>query len=187
MPPAVSTAVRTNLKATVIPTSLMRATILGNFMKNFDFPDDTIAICQQGYADGLIAGVTIKGLAYDGHIEDEATLLFDELVHDVEVSVDISSGRSMIEAASVKLAHAVSYSIATMKRKGLSLSFSIHFTPRVNADAALAEQVCARFNLVYSRINPTYRPGYGPRRLFEVRPGLDKGIRYSHSSARRTR
>ncbi len=183
MPPTVELAPK--LKATVIPTSLMRATCLGDFLKNFGASDETIRIAQQGYAEGRIAGLTIKGISHDGHIEDEATLLFDQLVTDPQISVDVSSGRSMIEAVSSRFGHAVAYSVATMKRKGLRLQYFWHLTPRVNADPDLFQATCAHFNLVSGGTDPTYRPGHAPRRLFEIRPGLDKGTSYSHSTARK--
>ncbi len=92
MPPVV------NLKTTTIPRTVMRATILGDLMANFGLPSDVIRLAQQGYASGDIVGITIYGLDYAGHAQDEAKLWFKQLVTDDQVSVDVSGGRSMIEA-----------------------------------------------------------------------------------------
>ncbi|MCH9808482.1 MAG: hypothetical protein K0U74_12175 [Alphaproteobacteria bacterium] len=187
MAPAVMTKPRPNLKATVIPKSLMRITCLGDFMKNVGASDEAIRIAQEGCADGTVAGLTIAGIDHEGYISDEATLLFEELLEDTKVSVDVSDGRSMIEAVSNRFGHAVAYSVATMKRKGLSLLYRWHFTPRVNANQELFEATCTRFNLVPGTSGPTHRPGHAPRQLFEIRPGIDKGILYSHAVSRRTK
>lgn len=179
--------VRTNLKATVIPRSLMRATVLGDLLKNFGVPDDAIRICQQGFAEGLIVGVTIKGIAHDGRPEDQATLIFDQLVDDDKMSFDLSGGRSMIEALSVKLAHAVSYSVATMRRKGLRLRFTYHFAMGVSAQSPTFENACSRFNLTPVNESLNDNLGSNMRQVFEIRPGRDKGIAYSHATAHRVR
>ncbi len=167
------------LRPTVIPTSIMRCTVLGDFMTNFGLPPDVVRLAQQGFAAGDITGITINGLGYDNYIRDQATLMFADLTTDHDVSVDVSEGRSMIEAVSVKFAHAVAYSIATMKRNGLQLAYHYHFAYG-RADPANV----GRYGLSYGH-QSSFAPGTAPRQLFSINPGLDRGITYSHATAYR--
>lgn len=180
MPPVVK------LKATVIPKSLVRATILGDIMANFGIPQNVIDIAQQGFAEGLINGVTIRGTGWDGYIKDEATVRFEDLKQDLDLEVDVSDGKSMIEAISLKFAHAVSYSINTMKRKGLSISYIYRFPPAINNNPDRFSQALTRLGLVQvSGRGPRHEPGTRMRTLFTLRPGMDKGIAYSHATSAR--
>ena len=119
----------TTLKPTVIPLTIMRCTMIGDLMTNFGFTEQQARIAQEGYAAGLLSGITIEGLNAAGHIEDEASMWFQALAQEINVSVDVSGGRSMIEAVSRKLAHGVSYSVALMRRKGLRINVRYHLTP----------------------------------------------------------
>ncbi|MGE3992865.1 hypothetical protein [Pseudorhodoplanes sp.] len=168
-----------NLKATVIPRSIVRATVLGDLMANFGLPPDVIRIAQEGFATGDITGITIFGIDFAGHSQDEVQLIFSELARDDQMSVDVSGGRSMIEALSLKFAHAVAYSVATMKRKGLRIDYIYHFP-------AGRTHTMSRYGLI-PRSPTLYAPGYAPRQLFSVQPGRDPGITYTHATARRIR
>ncbi|MCB1484686.1 MAG: hypothetical protein KDJ17_07325 [Hyphomicrobiaceae bacterium] len=165
------------LKATVIPRSIVRTTILGDLMANFGLPPDVIRIAQQGFAAGDINGITIIGIDHAGHIQDEVRLRFQDLIRDDQMSVDVSGGRSMIEALSLKFAHAVSYSVTTMKRKGLRIEYNY----QINGGRA---HNMAMYGLAPAA-SVSYAPGYAPRQVFSVQPGRDPGITYSHATARR--
>jgi hypothetical protein len=180
MPPVVT------LKTTVIPRSIMRATVLGDLMANFGATPDIIRTTQQGYADGLMTGVIVKGRDNSNYVREEVYLDFASIDADDKVSVDVSDGRSMIEAVSIKLARAVSYSVDMMKRRGLRIEFAYRMSPRVNADPELFQSTLSRFGLFVSGSND-YEPGTAMRQLFSVSPGFDKGISYSHASSRRVR
>jgi hypothetical protein len=170
--------VRPILQATVIPRSIMRATVLGDVMKNFGLPDNTIAIAQRGFASGDITGITIYGLGPDGYVRDEATLTFNELRQDDQVSVDMSGGRSMVEAISLKFAHAVGYSVNAMKRAGLRLTYVYHFAPGRDDPVTITS-----YGLSIGNGN-SYAPGTAPRQLFAISPGFDRGITYRHEIGR---
>lgn len=178
MPPVV------NLKTTVIPRSVMRATILADLMANFDAPPDVIRTAQQGYAEGLISGLIVKGRDHTNYVREEAHLDFTSLDSDDQVSVDVSDGRSMIEAVSIKFAHAVSYSVEAMRRRGLRIEFAYRMTGRACADPALFQRTLNRFGL-HVLGDSDYEPGTTMRQLFSVTPGFDKGVSYGHASARR--
>jgi hypothetical protein len=169
----------TQLQATVVPQLTARATVLGDLLNAFGMDPDQIRIAQQGYADGAIIALTVRGIGYDGFVADEATLRFDEIVRDATISVDMSGGRSMTEAISRVLAHAIMYSVTTMKRKGLRITYWYHFAPH-----APLEQTRARYGLQAGTME-SYAPGHGPRRLFEITPGADSGIHYAHYVTRR--
>ncbi len=170
---------KTTLKATVIPRNIMRTTVLGDVMKNFGIADETITLAQQGFVNGDIVGLTIFGLGADGYIVDHATLMFADLKTNDDVSVDISNGKSMIEAVSLKLAHAVSYSVATMKQRDLAITFTYYFAAGRGAETML------RYGLTPGGTPLTYAPGMAGRQIFAITPGLDKGITYAHYSARK--
>jgi hypothetical protein len=159
----------------------MRATILGDIMKNYGIPDDTITIAQQGFLAGDITGLTVFGLGGDGYIRHHAPLTFAELTKSDDVTVDLANGRSMTEAVSVKLAQGVSYSVATMKRLGLTIAFTYFFAPGKGAETM------AKFGLVPGGTPYTYAPGTAGRQLFAITPGLDKGITFAHFAARSIR
>lgn len=173
----------TNLKATVIPLSMVRTTIIGDLMQNFGLSDSETRIAQQGYVEGLLSGLTIDGLDSAGFIQDQAKLMFADLASDPNVTVDVSNGRSMIEAVSRKLAHGVSYSVTLMKRKGLRINVTYHLSSKGLAD------VGGTFNRLglTSAGSHGYAPGYAGRTLFSITPGMDRGTTYSHSTAYRTR
>lgn len=172
------------LKATVLPLSVVRTALLGDLMKNFGADDEQIRIAQQGFAEHLLMGVIVIGMDANGVTQDHVELDFEKLRADTTITVDTSGGRSMIEALSVKLAHAVAYSVEAMRRKGLTISFRYHFMPAVWNDLAKRHAMLARFNLMSHDDNLGYFPGTGPRLLFSVKPGADSGTRYSHFIAR---
>lgn len=171
--------VSVKLKATVVPRSVVRATILGDVMANFGLPPDVIELAQRGYASGDISGISICGIDHRGYIADQANLMFDQLTNNDGLSVDTSSGRSMIEAVSVKFAYAVEYSVNTMRRKGLSIQYRYHFYAGRNHEMG-------RYNLVPSN-GSEYEPGHSLRQIFSVQPGMDPGITYSHATTWRMR
>lgn len=170
----------TQLQPTVVPLLTARATILGDFLNAFGMDPEQIRIAQQGYADGFIVAMTVRGINYDGYVADEAMLRFDDIVRDATISIDMSGGRSMTEAISRVLAHAVMYSVTTMKRKGLRIAYWFHL-----AAHAPTEQTFARYGL-HGGAMENYAPGHAPRRLFEITPGANSGIHYAHYVSRRT-
>lgn len=172
---------KTTLKPTVIPRHLMRTTILGDVMKNFGIADETVALAQQGFVNGDIVGITVFGLRGDGHISQHATLTFAELATSDDVAVDVANGKSMTEAVSVKLAQAVSYSVSTMKRLGLTIAYTYFFAP------GRGPETIAKYGLVPGGVPYTYAPGTAGRQLFAIFPGLDKGITFAHYAARAIR
>lgn len=169
----------TGLKPTVVPQLTARATVLGDVLNAFGMPPDQIRIAQEGYADGLIVAMTIQGSGYDGYVVDEAKLSFDTIVGNPTITVDTSGGRSMTEAISRALAHAIMYSVNTMRRKGLRLAYWYHFAPHANAS-----MVRARFGLATGTYGH-YAPGFAPRQVLHVTPGLDTGIHFGHYTSRR--
>lgn len=172
----------TTLKQIVIPQLQMRAGLLNDMLQNFGMPAEYAQPAVQGYVDGHINGVTVKGIGSNGYVQDHATLDLGTPTSDHEISLDLANGRSLTEAVSRKLAHGLSYSIATMQRKGLSLVYTYHLTPHVLSNPALRQSVYARLGLSDSPSHG-YQPGYAPREVFAITPGLDSGVRYSHHTA----
>ena len=155
-------------------------------MKNFGATDNDIRIAQEGFANGHICGLAVKGRDHTNYVRDEAFLNFDHLTQDDNVDIDVSGGRSMIEAVSLKFAYGVAYSVNLMRRKGLRVTLHYHFRPHTWADPAKYQSLLARYGLVPGNDSQDYEPGTAMRRIFEINPGLDKGISYSHATCRRT-
>lgn len=170
----------TTLKPTVVPQLTVRATILGDSLNAFGMQANEIRIAQDGFAEGLIHAVSIKGLDANGYVADEAVLRFDAIKQEAQMTVDMSGGRSMTEAVSRLLARHIVYSADLMKRKGLRITFMYWFPSHVNAAMA-----CARFGLSPG-FSPGYAPGHAPRQLFSVTPGADTGVHFAHYQSRRT-
>ena len=147
--------------------------------------DDQLRIAQQGFAEGLMKGVTIRGLDAAGFVRESARLDFQDITNDDNLTLDTSKGQAMTEALSVHLAKAVEYSVGTMQRKGLATSFVFHFKPHVATDPAVFEATLARFGLAPSS-DPGTPPGTALRAVVKVVPGRDAGITYSHFTAWRT-
>ena len=170
----------TTLKPTVVPQLTVRATILGDALNAYGMHAKDIRVAQEGFAEGLINAVSIKGLDAAGFVADEAVLRFDAIQKEAQMTVDMSGGRSMTEAVSRILARHIVYSADLMKRKGLRITFYYWFPAHVNTMMA-----CARFGL-NPGYSPGYAPGHGPRQLFSVTPGADKGVHFAHYQSRRT-
>lgn len=149
---------KVQLKASVIPRSIMRATVLGDVMLNHGLPENVIKTVQQGFATGDVTGIAIYELDHASSVREQAMLTFAQMSRDDEVRIDVSNGRSMIEAVSRRFAHAVAASVQLIKRQGLGVDYTVFFRD----DATMA------------------RHGYSPktvgtsnrnlRRLFSVSP-----------------
>lgn len=175
----------TTLKPTVIPLTIMRCTVIGDLMTNFGLSDHQVRIAQQGYAEGLLTGITIEGLNAFGFIEDESELSFQIIAQEVNITVDLTGGRSMIEAVSRKLAHGVAYSVGLMKRKGLRIGVRYHLSPKGMANMT---ESCNRLGLdPGTDKRATYADGYAGRTVLSITPGLDRGMTYTQRTARRVR
>lgn len=168
-----------------VPILTVRATMLAEIANAFGMPPEQVRILQEGYLDNLVSGVTIKGIAHDGFIADEATLVFSSIIRNANINIDVSGGRATTEAVSRVLAQAVMYSVNVMKRKGLRIIFYYPFTARACADPHLYRQTLIRFNLTDGGERVAYAPGYAPRRVFSVTPDADPGTTYTHFTARR--
>jgi hypothetical protein len=164
-----------------MPVLTVRTGTLGETLNAFGMDAPNIRIAQEGYADGLIYAVSMKGIGHDGYIVDQATLTFDRIVKAANIPVDTFGGkRSTTEAISRVLAHAIVYSSGLMKRKGLRVWFYYWFTAGTDHAATRA-----RFN-IHSGDKHTYAPNMAPRLLFEVTPAADTGTHFAHYQATRT-
>lgn len=165
-----------------MPVLTFRTGVLAETLNVFGMDANNIRIAQEGYADGLIYAVSIKGIGADGYIADEAMLVFDRIVGSPTITADTYGGkRSLTEAISRVLAQRIVYSANLMRRKGLRLHFYFHFT--AHADNAAT---CARFGLT-SGNSHFYAPGMAPRQLFKVTPAADRGTHFAHYQATRVR
>lgn len=179
--------VETTLKPVVMPTLELRMHLLNEVLTHFGEDANNIRIALEGFRDGVINGVSIKGIDHTGYVQDEARLWFDEIATERRHSLDTLGGkRSVTESLSRSLAHAIMFSVNRFKARGLARYYYYYFPPHVNANRAQADAVRARFGLTAGGSSHSYAPGYAPRRLVHVSPGCDRGTHFAHDTAHPT-
>lgn len=164
------------LTPSVLPRIVVRASILGDAMKNYGIPDDVIHIAQTGHMAGDFTGMTFSGYAPSGALQERAFLSFDTLIQNDNITMDISDGRSMVEALSVKFAHAVAASTHLMRQQRLRIQYTFHIPETTSVG-----EVCQKYGLTYT---PRDEAETGMQLLFSVSPGRDRGITFEHYTAR---
>lgn len=161
------------LVPSVFPRAVVRATILGDVMKNYGLPDNVIHIAQTGLMAGDFTGITFTGYAPSGAFRERSTLSFDTLTENDNMTMNVTDGRSMVEALSRKLAHAVAASVGLMLQQRLRIHYTFLIAQHVNAF-----ETCRKYGLEPATSQSQDVPQ--GRLLFEVRPGRDRGITFSH-------
>lgn len=165
------------LVPSVFPRAVVRATILGDVMKNYGIPDNVIHIAQTGLMAGDFTGMTFNGFSPSGALRERATLTFDTLKENDNMTMDVRDDRSMVEALSRKFAHAVAASVHLMHQQRLRIHYTFLFAEFVNtADA------CQKYGLTCE--TPQEEDTTGMRLLFRVSPGRDPGISFAHYTSK---
>lgn len=160
------------LVPSVLPRAVVRASILGDVMKNYGIPDNVIHLAQTGLIAGDFIGITFTGYAPSGAFRERSTLMFDTLTENDNMTMQVADGRSMVEALSTKLAHAVAASVGLMLQQRLRIHYTFLYAPGVNASDG-----CRKYGL--TMVDPSSEQPQG-RLLFSVTPGRDRGITFSH-------
>lgn len=160
------------LVPSIFPRAVVRASILGDAMKNYGLPDDIIDLAQTGLMAGDFTGITFNGYAPSGVLRERSTLSFAALTQNDNMTMDVKDGRSMVEALSRKLAHAVAASVGLMIQQRLA----IHYTFLISDQVSVPE-TCRKYGLVMATSTGEQQP---MRLLFSVTPGRDRGITFSH-------
>lgn len=165
------------LVPSLLPRAVVRATILGDVMKNYGIPDDVIHIAQTGLMAGDFSGMTFTGFSPTGILRERATLSFDTLKENDTMAMNTVDGRSMAETLSRKFAQAVAASIHLMRQQRLGIHYTFLFAPYVDAGSA-----CQKYGLTYEPQQANL-PADTMRPLFSVSPGRDRGITFVHHTA----
>ncbi len=165
------------LVPSVFPRAVVRATVLGDVMKNYGIPDDVIHVAQTGLMANDFTGMTFTGFAPSGAPRERATLSFDDLKDNDNMTMDVRDGRSMVEALSRKLAHAVAASIHLMRQQRLRIQYTFHCPEH----ASVAE-ICQKYGLTQEA--PQEDDTTEMRLVFRVTPGRDTGITFGHYTAK---
>lgn len=160
----------------ILPRIVVRATILGDVMKNYGIPDHVIHVAQTGLMAGDFTGMTFNGYAPSGALRERATLSFEDLKENDNMSMDVRDSRSMVEALSRKLAHAVAASVHLMQQQRLSIHYTFHCSAFVNV-----AETCQKYGLTQEAPQDD---ATDMRLLFRVRPGRDTGITFGHYTSR---
>jgi hypothetical protein len=164
------------LVPSVFPRAVVRATILGDVMKNYGIPDEIIHIAQTGLMAGDFTGMTFTGFSPSGALRERASLSFDSLKENDNMTMNVSDGLSMVEALSRKFAHAVAASINLMRQQRLRIHYTFHF-----AEHVYVAEACQKYGLPHETAEED-TPAM--RMLFRVSPGRDRGITFSHYTAK---
>lgn len=160
------------LVPSVFPRAVVRATILGDVMKNYGIPDNVIEIAQAGLMAGDFTGMTFSGYAPSGILRERSQLSFATLTENDNMEMAVRDGISMVETLSKKMAHAVAASVQLMMQQRLTIEYTFHF-----ADNVHFATVCQKYGLQHRVIN-AQEPSM--RLLFHVSPGRDRGITFDH-------
>lgn len=166
------------LVPSVLPRAVVRATVLGDVMKNYGIPDNIIHIAQTGLMAGDFTGMTFTGYAPSGAVRERASLSFDELTENDDMTMHLGNNQSMVEALSRKFAHAVAASIHLMRQQHLRIHYTFHFAEFVNVDTA-----CQKYGLTYEPASER-SDADNMRMVFRVSPGRDRGIHFAHYTAK---
>lgn len=158
-----------------IPLPVVRATVLGEVMKNYGLPNSIIEIAQNGLTAGDFSGIIFRGHSPSGALREQSHLSFDVLKPNEKVSLKLVEGQSMTEALSKKLAHAIAASIGLMQKQRLK----IHYTFCV-ADGRPLSTIIQKYGLDPPSDNFGDAPVPPLRKLFEVSPGRVPCIRFAH-------
>lgn len=141
-------------------------------MKNYGIPDEIIHIAQTGLMAGDFTGMTFTGFSPSGALRERASLSFDILKDNDNMTMNVSDGRSMAEALSRKLAHAVAASIHLMRQQRLRIQYTFHCSEH----ASVAE-ICQKYGLTQEA---PQKDATEMRLAFRVTPGRDTGITFGH-------
>jgi len=157
----------------------MRAVLLDNILRNFGVPEHHIKIAVNGFKSGDICGITVHGLNRFGFSEEQATVMFETLVTDDEVSLVIDSRKNFAYVLSKKLGHALDFSIKRMRSRELRIIVQHHFTDKAVLNLG---EVQARLGLVTGGVTAAGELV----QLFKISPAFDRGITYSHATTNKT-
>jgi hypothetical protein len=143
----VNMAPKVHLKLQPIPRNVLRTALAGEYLRNLGIPDDEqIQKVQQDVNDGRVRKITVIGRDGLGVVRDLFHLKLGEVMVNDTVMLDLSDGKSFLEALDTGLAAAVAAAIDLMKRKGLKPEFHIDFSAEVRAEPNGLAQALRRLN-----------------------------------------
>ena len=162
-----------SIKARPIPRLLVRAQVAGEVVAACGGSDRSVETAQKGVALHLLKTISIYALNRDGQVVEKIELTFDT-ERDGEIMLDLSDGRSAVEALDPALARAVAYQAERIKSLGLIPQVQFRYHDHVSDDAEREKEADRLLGLVDATTPPT-RPGHHSREVLRVRPGKDTG------------
>lgn len=136
------------LKLIPVPKSVVRSAIAGEFVTNFGLTDTTLMKnIQQAVAEGLVKAIAVVG--YNNRDEPKHIFRLDykKLEEDTKLKLDISHGKSYLEALDTVLAGAVAHGVAAMRRQSLRPEFFIDWSDEAKQDPERLKKATERLNL----------------------------------------
>lgn len=158
---------KVKLHVQAIPKTLVRVGCAGDFLKNATLgtlPDQMIRNAQQGVAEGIIQTLWVTGVDANGIPRDRFWLKFDPLDVDVKVMLDLSDGKSTLEAVDVSLAGGVQTAVQVLTRKRLRPVVTFDYTAEALANPARLEEAKKRLGFVAAPFSQPEAPPLPPPR-----------------------
>ena len=162
-----------SVKARPIPRLLVRAQVAGEVVAACGGSERSIETAQKGVALHIIKSVIVYGLNGDGQAIEKIELTFDA-ERDGDIMLDLSNGRSAVEALDPALARAVAYQSERIKTLGLTPRVQFRYHDHIAEDADRDQEADRLLGLTSASAPPT-RPGHHNREVLRVRPGKDSG------------
>jgi len=136
------------LKLIPVPKSVVRSAIAGEFVTSFGLTDTKImANIQQAVSEGLVKEVAVVGHNNGNEPKHIFRLNFKKLEEDTKLKLDISQGKSYLEALDTVLAGAVAHGVAAMRRQSLRPQFFIDWSDEAKKDPERLNKAVERLNL----------------------------------------
>lgn len=140
---------KVKLQVQLLPKSIVRAAIAGEFLRNLGLTDDKqISNVQQGLAEGLLKSVAVVGVTANSTPADRYTLRFNELADDAKIELDTSDGKSHFEALDANMAAMLQWQVGRMRRNGWTPTFIYEFSDYALKNPTYLADAKKRLNFV---------------------------------------
>lgn len=136
------------LKLIPVPKSVVRSAIAGEFVTNFGLTDTVLMKnIQQAVVEGLVKAIAVVGYNNRNEPKHIFRLDYKKLEEDTKLKLDISQGKSYLEALDTVLAGAVAHGVAAMRRQSLRPEFFIDWSDEAQKDPVRLKKATERLNL----------------------------------------
>jgi hypothetical protein len=178
-----STRAKTSTSAAAISAATVRAFAAKEFVLNLGGSNSAGESAALGMGERLLKKLVC-------HMKDDHDVVQREIAYEVDQSIqgditlDTSSGMSVLEAVSPAFAASVAHMKETAHQFGYRPTFRYHFVDEINADADRRAAAMKHLDLV-DGTPLTYDPNSEMRDVLVTHSGKDRGSKMRLSEARR--